>query len=609
MKKIELLAPAKNLESGITAINYGADAVYIGTAKFGARAAAGNSLEDIKTLTDFAHKYYCKVYVTLNTILFDKELEEAQKTIHQLYEIGADAIIIQDMGILEMDLPPIPLFASTQTNNYTADKIKFLEDIGIQRVILARELSLNQIKKIKSQTNVDLEFFVHGALCVSYSGQCYFSHAIEKGSANRGACAQACRAYYSLVDNDGKIIVKDKHLLSLKDLNLSDHIHDLLDAGISSFKIEGRLKDVDYVKNLTSYYRKKIDEALARRDDLKKSSSGKIVFDFTSDPEKTFNRGYTDYFLNKRNKDIASPNTQKAIGKRIGKVKSIPESKNFFILESKEKLSNGDGICFFDNIDRLQGTQVNRTDNNKIFPDSLKNIEVETEIYRNFDNRFTKQLASSKTERKILAKISVIETIKGISVQASDEDNNQVYFEQELEKTIATNPERAFENIKKQFAKSGDSIFKITEVKTEFEHALFFPMSELNNLRRKALELLEIERVKNYPKESIQIEKTNIPYIKEKVDYKENISNKLSENFYKRHGIKDFENAFEIQSDLSNKEIMITKHCIKYQMGACDKFEKDPKKFSEPLFLEDNNRKYRLEFDCKNCQMKVLYPE
>jgi putative protease len=609
MKKIELLAPAKNLESGITAINYGADAVYIGSPKFGARAAAGNSLEDIKALTEYAHKYYSKVYVTLNTILFDDELEEAQKTIHQLYEIGVDAIIIQDMGILEMDLPPIPLFASTQTNNYTTDKVKFLENVGIQRVILARELSLNQIKEIKSKTNVDLEFFVHGALCVSYSGQCYFSHAIDKGSANRGACAQACRAYYSLIDNDGNVITKDKHLLSLKDLNLSNNIHDLLDAGISSFKIEGRLKDINYIKNVTSYYRKKIDEALARRDELKKSSSGKIYFDFTADPEKTFNRGYTDYFVNKRNKDIASPNTQKSIGKKIGKVKSIPENKNFFIIESKEKLDNGDGICFFDNQGRLQGTQVNKTDNNKIFPDNLRNIEIGTEIYRNFDINFTKQLASSKTERKIFATISVEETNKGIAIQASDEDNNHVYFEHELEKTPATNPEKAFENIKKQFAKSGDSIFKITEVKTEFEQALFFPMSALNNLRREALELLEIERLNNYPKETFKIEKNNIPYIQDKIDYKENVSNKLSEQFHKRHGVKDIQKAFEVQADLSNKEIMRAKHCIKYQMGACEKFEKDPKKLSEPLFLEDNNRKYRLEFDCKNCVMKVLSPE
>lgn len=609
MKKIELLAPAKNLESGIAAINYGADAVYIGSPKFGARAAAGNSLEDIKALTEYAHKYYSKVYVTLNTILFDNELEEAQKIIHELYEIGADAVIIQDMGILEMDLPPIPLFASTQTNNYTADKVKFLEGVGIQRVILARELSLKQIKEIKSQTNINLEFFVHGALCVSYSGQCYFSHAIDKGSANRGACAQACRAYYSLIDNDGNVLTKDKHLLSLKDLNLSNSIHDLLDAGISSFKIEGRLKDIDYVKNVTSYYRKKIDEALARKDGLKKSSSGKIYFDFTADPEKTFNRGYTDYFVNKRNKGIASPNTQKSIGKKIGIVKSIPESKNFFILESKEKLNNGDGICFFDNQGRLQGTQVNKTDNNKIFPDNLRNIEVGTEIYRNFDISFTKQLASSRTERKIFAQISVEETEKGIAIQASDEDNNHVYFDQEIEKTPATNPEKAFENIKKQFSKSGDSIFKITEVKTEFGQALFFPMSELNNLRRKALELLEIEKLKNYPRETFKLEKNNTPYNQERIDYKENVSNKLSEQFYKRHGVKEIQNAFEVQNDSSNKEIMTTKHCIKYQMGACEKFEKDPKKLLEPLFLEDNNRKYKLEFDCENCQMKVLSPE
>ncbi|NOQ27067.1 MAG: hypothetical protein GQ564_17025 [Bacteroidales bacterium] len=604
MKKIELLAPAKNLEFGITAINYGADAVYIGSPKFGARAAAGNSLQDIKTLTNYAHKFYAKVYVTLNTILFDNELDEVQNTIHQLYEIGVDAIIIQDMGILEMDLPPIPLFASTQTNNYSWEKVKFLENIGIQRVILARELSLKHISEIKAKTNIELESFVHGALCVSLSGQCYFSHSIDKGSANRGACAQPCRAYYSLIDSAGKTLVKDKHLLSLKDLNFSNHINDLLDAGISSFKIEGRLKNLDYVKNVTSYYRSQIDEALALRDGLKKSSTGKTYFDFAPDLDKTFNRGYSDYFLNKRNKNIASPHTQKSIGKLIGKVKSV--HKNYFIIDSSEILNNSDGICFFDKNETLQGTQVNKVENDKIYPDSISKIESGIEIYRNFDFKFNKQLSGSKTERNISAFINIWENENGISINAKDEDKNEIQWDFEKNKELAKNADKAIENINKQFSKSGDSIFKIEKVSVQLDNVLFFPISELNELRRKTLELLEVERLKNYKNKSHTVIKNNTPFLDQNIDYKANVSNKLAEQFYTRHGVKSIKNAFENQDDFSGKEIMITKHCIKYQIGACEKFEKDPKKISEPLYMMDNNRKYKLEFDCKDCLMKVI---
>ena len=602
MNKIELLAPAKNVEFGMAAINYGADAVYIGSPKFGARVSAGNSLHDISALTKYAHKYYAKTYVTLNTILFDKELDEAQTIIHQLYNEGVDAVIVQDMGILEMDLPPIPLFASTQTHNYSWEKIKFLENVGLQRVILARELSLNQIKEIRSKTNVDLEFFVHGALCVSYSGQCYFSRAINKGSANRGACAQACRAYYSLVDAKGDTLIKDKHLLSLKDLNLSDYIDDLLKAGISSFKIEGRLKDIDYVKNITSFYRQKIDNSLLGTN-LCKESSGKVYYDFTPDPKRTFNRDYTSYFVDKRNKNILSEHTQKSIGKKIGIVRSI--HKNYFILDSTEKLNNGDGICFFDSDNKLQGTKVNKTDNKKIFSDSLKNIKTGTEIYRNFDIVFNKLLATSKTIRKITAKISIVEIDKGVKVKAVDEDNNRIEFDVINKKEIAKNPERALENIKKQLEKSGDSIFNIEKVDVSLETSIFFPISELNNMRRQALILLEKERVKNYKRSEFDIIKNDIPYLSNTITYKENTLNKLAEKFYKRHGVTQIEKAFEAQSDFKDKDIMQTKHCLKYQIGACLKYHNNPKKISEPLFLKDNNRKYRLEFDCKNCQMKV----
>ncbi len=605
MKKIELLAPAKNIESGMAAINYGADAVYIGSPKFGARVAAGNSIEDIKKLASYAHHYNAQAYVTINTILHDQELEEVKDTIHQLYHEGIDAIIIQDMGILEMDLPPIPLFASTQTNNYTWQKVKFLEDVGLQRIILARELSLNQIKEIRSKTNVDLEFFVHGALCVSLSGQCYFSHAINKGSANRGACAQPCRAYYSLKDKDGKTLIKNKHLLSLKDFNLSNHISALMNAGISSFKIEGRLKDLDYVKNITSYYRKEIDRVLEGKNEFQKSSSGKIYYDFTPDPEKTFNRGYTNYFLKKKNKEIASPDTPKSKGKLLGIVKSV--HKNYFILDSKSKLHNGDGICFFNSQGNLIGTKINRVENQKIFPDNNQDIKPGVQIFRNFDIVFSKQLASSKTERKISTSILIEELKEGILITATDENLNKVSYTYKFEKEAAKNQQKALKNLKKQFLKAGDSIFKVETIELNIEDAFFLPISEINSLRRKTLDLLLTERLSNYEKVSFKIEKNTISYPEENLDYKNNVINKKAILFYKRHGVKSIENAFEVQDNFSEKEIMITKHCLKYELGSCPKYEKNPKKINEPIFLEDNNRKYKLEFDCESCFMKVIY--
>ncbi|MDX9695883.1 MAG: U32 family peptidase [Bacteroidales bacterium] len=605
MKRIELLAPAKDLESGKAAIIYGADAVYIGAPKFGARVSAGNSIETIQNLIDYAHLYYAKVYVTLNTILHDNELDEVEEMIQELYQIGTDAIIIQDLGILELNLPPIQIFASTQTNNYAWQKVKFLEDAGIQRVILARELSLEQIQEIKSKTNVDLEFFVQGALCVSFSGQCFFSHAIGKGSANRGTCAQPCRSYYSLLDKNGKVLVKNKFLLSLKDLNLSGYIEEMIDAGISSFKIEGRLKDINYVKNNTAHLRKQIDEVIIKRTDLTRASSGYIEIDFVPDPEKTFNRGFTSYFLNGRNKDVASPNTQKSIGKMVGRVKSV--ASNYFVIDSETNLNNADGICFFDNNDDLQGTTVNRVENNKIFVDDTSLLTTGTIIYRNYDHNFNKQLNTSKTARKINARVLIRESERGIIVIAEDEDQNKIEFEEIIEKNRAINKEKAEITIKNQFAKSGDSVFKVTSVDLELNNPLFFPISVLNDLRRKTIQLLESERLCNYPRVKKEIEKTSHSYPDQFIDYKGNVLNSKAVSFYKRHGVKMIENAFEAQTDFADKEIMITKHCIKYQLGLCPKHDKSTNKIEEPLFLADNNRKYKLEFDCKQCAMKVIF--
>lgn len=604
MKKIELLSPAKDLESGIAAINYGADAIYIGAPKFGARSAAGNTLENIKKLIDYAHLFYAKVYVTLNTILNDSELTEVNQLIYQLYEIGVDAIIIQDMGILEMDLPPVTLFASTQTNNYTWQKVKFLEDAGIQRVILARELSLEQILEIKSKTNVDLEFFIHGALCVSLSGQCYFSQAINKGSANRGTCGQPCRSYYSLKDSTGKTLLRNKHILSLKDLNLSAQINDLMDAGITSFKIEGRLKDLNYVKNITNYYRNKIDEVIEKKSDVQKQSSGKIYADFNPDPECTFNRGYTDYFLNGRNKEIVSIDTPKSIGKVIGKVLTVKPT--YFTLDNDLILNHGDGICFFDESSRLQGFNINKIDHSKIYIDRTQDLRPGTILYRNYDHQFNKQLTNSKTTRKIRIAIDINETENGLSIQAKDSDNNMVSWNYNQRKEEAKNAELALINIKKQFSKSGDSIFEVERISVNLKTSLFFPISELNELRRKTFDLLEKERVNNFVRNENKIEKTSHPYPEENINYKGNVFNQNAINFYKSHGVKTIENAFEAQTSFDSKEIMTTRHCIKYQMGACNKYSENVKKLNEPLFLVDNNRSYRLEFNCKDCMMKII---
>jgi putative protease len=604
MKKIELLAPAKNLESGIAAINFGADAVYIGSQKFGARLAAGNSLSDIKQLCEYAHKFNAKVYITLNTIFHDEELSEVQSTINQLYENSADAIIIQDMGILEMDLPPIPLFASTQTHNYSWEKVKFLEDVGLKRVILARELSLNQIKEIRSKTNIELEFFVHGALCVSLSGQCYFSHAIDKGSANRGACAQPCRAYYSLKDSTNKTLIQNKHLLSLKDLNLTDHISELIDSGITSFKIEGRLKDISYVKNITAHYRKHIDLALENKTGFIKQSSGKIYADFNPDTEKTFNRGYSNYFLKGRSKEIASFDSPKSIGKEIGKIKSVFE--DYFTIESNHELRNGDGICFFDESGILQGLNINKAEKLKVFIENTSNLKPGIAIYRNHDHTFNKLLTNSKTARKISVKIEMGEIENGISIKAKDSDNTQIDWNYKKNKEIAKNEELALSNIRKQLSKSGDSIFTVEDVDIRLNTPLFFPVSELNEIRRKTFELLENERVKNYQREEYQIEKTSHEYPEKNLDYKGNVLNKNAINFYKRHGVEQIESALETQTKFDSKEIMTTMHCIKYEIGACEKYSKNPVKIQEPLYLEDNNRRYELKFDCDNCLMKVI---
>ncbi|MCF8372174.1 MAG: U32 family peptidase [Bacteroidales bacterium] len=610
MQELELLCPAKDLESGKLAINYGADAVYIGAGKFGARASAGNPVSDIEELCRSAHQFRAKVYVTLNTILYDHEIAEAHSLIWELYHAGADSLIIQDMGILELDLPPIPLFASTQTHNYDLKKIKFLEDVGISRIILARELSIAEIKKIKSQTHLGLEAFIHGALCVSFSGQCYFSHATTGRSANRGECAQACRMPFDLIDGDGKTILKNRHLLSLKDFQASKHLADLIEAGITSFKIEGRLKDKNYIINNTAYYRQLLDSYLLGSSSYCKASSGKTHFSFAPDPDKSFNRGFTDYFLGQRKPEMASFETPKSKGKLIGKVKKT--GKDFFMLDTDLEINNGDGLCFIDKNGGLEGFNVNRFENGKIYPSTMRELSIGINIYRNFDRKFSKELEANRDKRKIKVRFIFSETREGFLIKAIDEDGHELSHSDFCEQIPANKPDRARETIITQLKKAGDTNFEISEVEIDLSKDYFIPASFLNNLRRSILVLLEEKRRQNYKREERIVQSNEVPYPEDKIDHKTNVSNDLAKKFYARHGVQNLEEAFELlpKTEFAGKTIMTTRYCIKFELGVCP-HKQDASTQSlhlkEPLFLHDKQHSYRLEFDCKACLMKVVY--
>ena len=599
-KTIELLAPAKDKKTAFAAIDCGADAVYIGSPKFGARVNASNSLDDIKDVVEYAHKFRVKVYVTINTIMSDDELREAVELIYQLYDIGVDALIVQDMGLLECKLPPIKLFASTQCHNSTLEKVKFLEKTGFSRVILARELSLDEIRKIADNTDVEIETFIHGALCVSYSGQCYMSYAIGGRSANRGECAQPCRKKYSLVDSDGVVVATDKHLLCLRDLNFSSDIKDLIDAGVSSFKIEGRLKDEDYIKNVVSFYRKKIDDAIENTE-YERSSSGYSVLGFEADVNKTFNRGYCEYFLHGRNKNITSFDSPKSRGEYTGRVKEVFEK--YFLFDGSE-LNNADGICFFDERGELVGTSVNKAEGNKIFPQSMNGIRKGVEVFRNYNHKFSKMLESAKVERKIEASVCFVEKEQCYELSAVDEDGVRVVVEAGKNYDKAKNQELARNNIIKCLKKAGDSCFDIKEARVEVDVYPFIPLSELNELRRRLFAKLEEERIAVY-----EVEKSGgifiSPYFERELFYDVNIMNEKAKEFYEKRGGICREYAIEKTGNVSGKILMTTKHCLKFSLGLCSK-EGKKHRYREPFFLVDSHgKKYKLLFECKSCCMKI----
>ena len=616
-RKIELLAPAKNLECGIEAVNHGADAVYIGAPKFGARAAAVNSLEDIAALVAYAHLYNVRIYVTVNTILKEEELAETEKMIWELYRIGVDALIVQDMGITRLNLPPIPLHGSTQMDNRTPEKVRFLADAGFRQVVLARELSLQEIRRIhEACPETPLEVFVHGALCVSYSGQCYVSQACFGRSANRGECAQFCRLPFSLVDADGKTIVRDKHLLSLKDLNQSEVLEDLLDAGASSLKIEGRLKDVSYVKNVTAAYRSKLDAIFARRKEYVRASSGTCRFDFTPQLDKSFSRGFTHYFLQGRDREISSFDTPKSLGEEMGTMKE--QRGNYLTVAGVKPFHNGDGVCFLDEQGRLQGFRINRVDGNKLYPaGDVPRIKPRTRLFRNFDQEFERILARKSAERKIGVGWELADTSSGFALTVADEDGNRITLSFPYPKELARTPQP--ENLRTQLGKLGNTPFEVMPlggtdspsattapaIAINLSQHWFIPASVIADWRRQAIDKLTAARRITYRRELHVWKPTRHRFPATSLTYLGNVMNTAARSFYQAHGVASVEPAYEKQA-VPEAVLMFCKHCLRYSMGWCPTHQKGHSPYREPYYLVGTDgKRFRLTFDCKNCQMKV----
>ena len=599
---LELLAPAGNAQIGKAAIDHGADAVYIGAPRFSARAAAGNSIADIAGLVHYAHQFAARVYVALNTILTNEEIPSALDLIRQIYDSGADGLIIQDLGLLECDLPPIPLIASTQMHNTTSEKVKFLEAVGFRRVILARELSFEEIRVIRAQTTLELECFVHGALCVSYSGQCYMSQALCQRSGNRGVCAQPCRHRYTLSDGEGRRIVENKYLLSLKDLNLSGMIPDLVAAGITSFKIEGRYKDEAHIKNVTAAFRQEIDRFIAGSPQHCRASSGKTILSFDPDLNRTFNRGYTRYFIHGRKEKVGAMDTPKSTGKAVGTVTG--KGDGFFRMQG-EGLRNGDGLCFFTSSGVLAGFRVNRVAQDRIYPSSMEGLEIGMRLYRNRDHEFLRRLEKPTGIRRIGVTLRFRQNEHQISLEATDEDGHQAMVTFDVSYEAARNPETVRGQTAAQLSSLGNTIYRLEELSIFPESPGFLPLSTLNQLRRETLEQLTRTRLEEYPRWIYAVVPNTTPYPEKEMDYRANVLNTYAQRFYSRHGAIVRESALEAGVDASGTRLMTTKYCLRYQLDACPRFTRQAAAPKEPWILNDGARTYHLIFDCQRCEMYV----
>ena len=619
MRTLELLAPAKNLECGKMAIDHGADAVYIGATRFGARAAAGNSVEDIRRLCEYAHPYGARVYVTVNTIIYEDELSATRLLLKDLNACGVDALLVQDMGILEIVAEwrePEPfkmeLHASTQTDNRSAEKVRWLQELGFKRAVLARELSAKDISEIREKVpDMELEVFVHGALCVSYSGVCYASEHCFHRSANRGSCAQFCRMKFDLLDNAGRAVERQRYLLSMRDMCRIDHLELLADSGACSFKIEGRLKDVEYVKNVVSAYSRELDKLIAKRpDDYRRASYGKIDYTFQSNLRKTFNRGFTNYFLEGRQNDIACFDTPKAMGEYVGKVKELRGGS--FNVAGTASFENGDGLCFVNDRHELEGFRINKAVGNRLYPLKMPaDLKPGVALYRNNDVAFSWLLSGITAERRLPVKMKFRATADGFALHVeSVETGVEVCSEITFAHQEARQPQ--YDNIKKQLTKLGNTVYSCSDVEVEEEAArLFVPSSLLAELRRDAVRqlaqktVLSEEAPNRRPTESCACGVGDVPREYAQFPYLYNISNHLAERFYQAHGLENIRPAFEL-APTKEPLIMQCRHCIKYSLGFCVKRGGKQPTWTEPLYLRlGDGRRFRLEFNCAACQMNI----
>ena len=623
--QIELLAPARDADIGIEAVHHGADAVYIGGPGFGARAGAGNAVADIERLARHAHRFDARVFVTLNTILRDDELEPARRLAWQLYEAGADALIIQDMGLLALELPPIQLHASTQTDIRTPAKARFLQDAGLSQIVLARELDLAQIAAIRDAlepARCGIEFFIHGALCVAYSGQCYISHAHTGRSANRGDCSQACRLPYQVVDAQGRFVAHDAHVLSMKDNNQSLNLRPLIDAGVRSFKIEGRYKDMGYVKNITAHYRRLFDEILDERPGLARASSGRVAFGFTPDPLQNFNREFTDYFVHGRQIDVGAFDTPKNPGQPIGHVTRVAD--DHFDLQADDptlSLANGDGLCYWDQQKALVGAQANRVqplDDGRwrVFPKDalaqLHDLRPGTPVHRNRGMDWVRALEKKSAERRIGVWLTLTEAPDGLSLSATDEDGHTAQAHAALPWSAPRDEAQASARLHEALTRLGETIFTPLDIALSLPRPWFVPPSVANALRRDAIAALEAARAAAWQRlpRAAPVEPPT-PYPEDTLSYLANVFNHKARDFYARHGVKVIDAAYESHQETGEVSLMITKHCVRYSLSLCPKQAKGVIGVkgtirAEPLQLINGKERLTLRFDCKACEMHVV---
>ncbi|HNQ05332.1 MAG TPA: U32 family peptidase [Thiobacillaceae bacterium] len=617
---LELLAPARTADIGRAAIRHGADAVYIGGPAFGARHNAGNGVADIAGLTAFAHRFHARIFVTLNTILHDAELEPARRLIHELYDAGVDALIVQDMGLLELDLPPIALHASTQCDIRTPEKARFLADVGFSQIVLARELTINEIAEIRAAVPADvvIEYFIHGALCVAFSGQCYISHAHTGRSANRGDCSQSCRLPYTLEDGEGRVVAFEKHLLSMKDNNQSANLEALVDAGVASFKIEGRYKDLGYVKNIAGHYRRLLDGILSRRPGLRGASSGRTRLLFEPDPDKTFHRGSTDYFATGRKADIGAFDTPAYVGLSLGPVTKV--GPDWFELETAEAMANGDGLTYL-NKRTVVGLQANSVEqinprNWRVFPNEplarLPGLETGVAVHRNRDHAWEQALGRKSAERLIDVRGVFRETDTGFALDLVDEDGTTVTAALAFDRQPAREPDKAASGLRDQLARFGNTDFNLVDLRIDWSRAWFVPASALNRLRREAVEKLEAARLAAHVRlpRRLAVEPP-VPYPEETLSYLANVYNHAARRFYERHGVRLIAAAYEAHEEPGEVSLMITKHCLRFAFSLCPRQAKgvtgvQGQVRAAPMVLVHGNERLTLRFDCRACEMHVM---